>query len=40
MDDVLAYLREASGTHLDANIVRLLMENLDDILAINARYSE
>ena len=38
MDDVLAYLRDASGTHLDANIVRLLMKNLDEVLAINARF--
>lgn len=40
MDDVLAYLRDASGTHLDANIVQMLMENLDEILAIKSRYAD
>ena len=40
MADVLNYLREASGTHLDAHIVNLLIENLDDAIAINARYPE
>ena len=40
MVDVLNYLREASGTHLDANIVKLLIENLDEAIAINALYPE
>jgi response regulator RpfG family c-di-GMP phosphodiesterase len=38
--DVMQYLRDASGTHLDANIVQLLIDNLDDALAINAQYPE
>ena len=40
IDDVLKYLHEASGTHLDANIVKLLIDNLDQALAINALYPE
>ena len=38
--DVLKYLKEAGGTHLDAEIVQLLIDNLDKALAINAAYPE
>lgn len=38
IDEVVAYLKGASGTHLDARIVNLLLDNLDAALAINARF--
>ena len=40
LPDVLKYMQEASGTHLDPAIVKLLMENLDAALAINERYRD
>ena len=36
--DVVKYLQDASGTHLDAHLVRLMIDNLDKALAINAQY--
>ena len=36
--DVLKYLQDASGTHLDAHLVQLMIDNLDKALAINAQY--
>ena len=38
LEDVVAYLKDARGSHLDATLVDLLLENLDAALAINARY--
>jgi hypothetical protein len=35
---VVAYLKDARGSHLDATLVDLLLQNLDAALAINARY--
>ena len=40
IEEVLKYLHTVSGTHLDSNIVKLLIENLDQALAINALYPE
>ena len=38
LEDVVAYLKDARGSHLDATLVDLLLQNLDAALAINARY--
>ena len=38
--EVLKYLQEASGTHLDARIVQLLIDHLDEALAINTLYAD
>ncbi len=38
--EVVKYLQEAGGTHLDPHIVQLLVDNLDKALAINAAYPE
>jgi response regulator RpfG family c-di-GMP phosphodiesterase len=40
ISEVLKYLQGAGGTHLDAKIVQLLIDNLDKALAINTLYAE
>ncbi len=40
LEDVLKYMQEVSGSHLDPRIVQLLMENLDHALTINQRYAD
>jgi response regulator RpfG family c-di-GMP phosphodiesterase len=40
LPDVLNYIRDVSGTHLDPVIVEALFANLDAALAVNARYPD
>jgi HD-GYP domain-containing protein (c-di-GMP phosphodiesterase class II) len=37
---VIDYMRKGAGTHLDPEIVEMLFNNLDDVLAVNARYPD
>ena len=38
LEEVLAHLKEASGSHLDPYYVDLLIKNIDKALAINQDY--
>ena len=40
LPDVIDYMRAGSGAHLDPEIVDLLFANLDEVLAVNARFPD
>ncbi|MNO02228.1 hypothetical protein D3C81_2225600 [compost metagenome] len=40
LERVVSYLREVSGSHLDPQYVELLIENLDEALALNQRFPD
>jgi response regulator RpfG family c-di-GMP phosphodiesterase len=40
LQEVLDYIRNASGKHLDPAIVEMLFANLDAVLAVNARFPD
>lgn len=40
MEEVLSYIKDVSGSHLDPNVVKALEDNLDEALAINKMYQD
>ena len=40
MAEVLDYIRNASGKHLDPTVVATLFEHLDDVLEVNSKYPD
>jgi response regulator RpfG family c-di-GMP phosphodiesterase len=40
LEKVLSVMQQSSGSHFDPDVLKVLMDNIDDALAINSRYKD